>query len=164
MVTSACHLAVAFVPLVMALAAQQRNAPSAAGPLVGTWRLVSFEDWDAAGHRSQPYGEHPRGYFVYDATGHLSVQIMRTPPLPPLSSGDVAVATGAEKEAAYDAYLAYFGTYTVDAERGVVVHHVEGALMPTFTGTDQPRQFVLNGDTLIIGDQKRWKRVLERVH
>ncbi len=33
-----------------------------------------------------------------------------------------------------------------------------------YTNTDQPRPFILKGDTLIIGDQKTWKRVLERVH
>jgi hypothetical protein len=33
-----------------------------------------------------------------------------------------------------------------------------------YTHTDQPRPFVLHGDTLIIGDQTTWRRVLQRVH
>ena len=41
--------------------------------------------------------------------------------------------------AAYTAYVAYFGTYTVDTEKHVVTHHVEGSLAPGFTDTDQPR-------------------------
>jgi hypothetical protein len=157
-------LAIAFTLLLAALAVRQSGAaPRGADALVGTWRLISFENWDAAGNRSVPYGEHPSGYFVYDPTGHLSVQVMRTPPLAPFASGTWEGGTVAEKEAAFDAYLAYYGTYTVDVERGVVVHHVEGALSPSYTHTDQPRPFVLRGDTLVISDPKRWKRVLERV-
>ena len=60
-------------------------------------------------------------------------------------------------------YFAYFGTYTVDAEKRVVTHHVEGSLAPDFTGTDQPRPFKLEGHWLEIGDGKAWRRVLERV-
>lgn len=137
--------------------------PAGSQGLVGTWRLVSYEDWDKAGKVSHFYGEHPSGYIVYDTTGHVFVNFMRIPPLPAFASGDEDTATQAEKQAAYDAYAAYFGTYTVDREHGIVVHHVEGSLNPMYTRTDQPRPFVLKGDTLILGDQKTWKRVLERV-
>jgi Lipocalin-like domain len=129
--------------------------------IVGTWRLLSYEDWDKSGRRTVPFGEHPRGYIVFDPTGHVTIQIMRMPALPPLASGDEEVATPGEKQAAYDAYAAYFGTYTV--RNGQFVTHVEGSLRPTYTNTDQPRPFTLTGDRLIIGDQKRWKRVLQRV-
>ena len=64
---------------------------------------------------------------------------------------------------AFTGYVAYFGTYTVDAAKNVVIHHVEGSLKPSFIGTDQPRPFILAGDHLIIGDDKTWRRVLERV-
>jgi hypothetical protein len=64
---------------------------------------------------------------------------------------------------AFTGYVAYFGTYTVDAAKSVVIHHVEGSLKPSFIGTDQPRPFTLAGDRLIIGDGKTWRRVLERV-
>lgn len=48
------------------------------------------------------------------------------------------------------AYVAYFGTYTVDATKGTVTHHVEGSLRPDYTGTDQVRPFRVDGDQLII--------------
>ena len=54
-------------------------------------------------------------------------------------------------------------TYTVDPEKRVVTHHVEGSLAPDFTDTHQPRPFKLEGDQLEIGDGKTWRRVLERV-
>jgi len=138
--------------------------PPGSEDLVGTWRLVSYEDWDATGKVSRPYGEHLRGYIIFDSTGHVSVNLMRMPALPPFASKDEKIVTPAEKEAAFDAYGAYFGTYSVDRLHGTFVTHVEGSLNPMYTNTDQPRPFVLKGDTLIIGDQKTWKRVLERVH
>jgi hypothetical protein len=134
--------------------------------LMGTWRLVEFADLDKDGKWQHRFGEPPRGYFVYDATGHVHIQIMKIPPLLPFLEANVAQGKPPSAEhalAAYCAYVAYFGTYTVDAEKHVVTHHVEGSLAPEFTDTNQPRPFKLEGDRLEIGDGKTWRRVLERV-
>lgn len=138
-----------------------RLAASTGDGLVGTWRLLSFEDWDVAGKRSAPFGEEPRGYFIFDATGHVSICIMRTPALPAFASAELYGGTPAEKQAAYDAYFSYFGTYRVEAGRFET--HVEGSLYPSFTGTDQPRAFTLQGNSLTLGDGKSWSRTLVRV-
>jgi hypothetical protein len=153
-----------------ALAFAQRSTPGA-HTLIGTWRLVEFADLDLVdpdkeGKWQCRFGEHPRGYFVYDATGHVHIQIMKVPALAPFPEANVAKAKLPSAEhalAAYAAYVAYFGTYTVDAKMQVVTHHVEGSLAPEFTETDQPRPFKLEGDRLEIGDAKTWRRVLERV-
>lgn len=118
--------------------------------LVGTWRVEEVRDTDAAGKVTYPYGEHPIGYIVYDPTGHVHVQLMRTPAPQPFASGDDGAGTDAEVRAAYVGYAAYFGTYTVDARTGTVVHRVEGSLMPGYNGTDQPRPFKVRGDELVI--------------
>jgi hypothetical protein len=132
--------------------------------LIGTWRLVSFEDRvDPNSEWTYPFGKNPSGYFVYDETGHVTIQIMRTPPPSKFASGDDARPTPEEAKAVYDGYVAYFGTYTVDEAKHVVIHHVEGSMHPSFIGTDQERIFELSADRLIIGDQKTWLRVLERV-
>jgi hypothetical protein len=63
-------------------------------------------------------------------------------------------------------YCSYFGTYTVDAKKGVWITHVIGGNIPTYLGTDQPRSFTLSGDKLVIWEsyQKGDKRVeAERV-
>ena len=145
--------------------APRSSSASAVSPqnLLGTWRLVSYEDWTPSGERRTPYGEHPIGYFVYDATGHVFVTFMKGPAMSAEGFVRGVPATPERKSAAFDGYVAYFGTYTVDPEKHVVVHHVEGSLNPSYTGTDQPRPFELSGDTLIIGNQKTWKRVLARV-
>lgn len=150
-------------------ATRTNPATSAQEPgLVGTWRLVRFENRSKDGRLEQPYGVHPLGYFVYDPTGHLSVQIMRNPPLPPFASGDEEEPTDAEKMQAYGAYVAYFGTYRVDKAKHVLHHQVEGALNTTYTNTDQLRPYRLNGDTLIIElndpkDGTHYYRELHRV-
>jgi hypothetical protein len=56
----------------------------------------------------------------------------------------------------------YFGTYTVDWKKSIVTHHVKGGSLLWYIDTDQPRQFMLKGDTLIIGDNKTSRRVLVR--
>jgi hypothetical protein len=135
--------------------------------LVGTWRLVRYTDTDPSGKVTYPFGENPRGYFVYDPTGHLSVQIMRMPPRPVFASGEDDKGTDAEVRAAYEGYVAYFGTYRVDEANSVVTHVVEGSLNPGYTGTDQPRAFTLHGDVLIIQvrdkDGSSYFRELHRV-
>lgn len=134
--------------------------------LIGTWRLVEFADLDKDGKWQYWYGEHPRGYFVYDATGHVHVQIMKVPPLAPFSESNFDAGKMPSPEhalAAYTTYLAYFGTYTVDTNTHVVTIHVEGSLAPDYTDTDQPRPYKLEGDRLEISDGKTSRRVLERV-
>jgi hypothetical protein len=125
------------------------SAGTLASRLVGTWQALEIVDTDQAGKVSYPYGEHPVGYIVYDATGHLHVQLMRTPATPPFAAGDEH-GTDQEVRAAYDGYVAYFGTYEVDEAQGKVVHRVQGSLMPSYTGTDQPRPIRIVGDELII--------------
>lgn len=128
--------------------------------IVGTWKLISAEDVDPNTGKWVPYtfGNPPSGYFIYDATGHASIQIMTTPPVP-LASPDNP--TPAEALAIFNAYIAYYGTYTVDDVNISV--QVEGAWDPSQVGTNQARPYELSGDTLIIGDQKTYKRTLERV-
>jgi hypothetical protein len=137
-----------------------------ADTLIGTWRLVEVADLNKDGKWQYRFGEHPRGYFVYDGTGHVHIQIMKVPalaPFPEAKLNDGNLPSPEHAIAAYTAYVAYFGTYTVDAEKRVVTHHVEGSLAPDFTDTDQPRPFKLEGDRLEIGDGTTWRRVLERV-
>src|SRR6516165_3853553 len=109
----------------------------------GTWRLVSFEDRkdekDPNSEWIYPYGKNPKGYIVYDETGHVTVQIMRTPPPAKFASGDDKKPTLEEAKAAYEGYVAYFGTYTIDEASHSVIHHVEGSLGPSYIGTDQKR-------------------------
>ena len=151
------HLARTIVGLVVLLVVSTSTVSVSAQPVVGlaaqllgTWKLVKYVDTDASGKITYRFGEQPLGYFVYDPTGHLSIQIMRMPPRPAFESADDDNGTNDEVRTAYNAYVAYFGTYRVDEQRHIVTHIVEGSLKPSYTGTEQPRPFKLNGDTLVI--------------
>jgi len=128
--------------------------------LVGTWRLISAEDVDPDTGQWVPYtfGNPPSGYFIYDNTGHASIQIMTTPPQ---TIANPKKVTPEEALAIFNAYIAYYGTYTVDSANITV--QVEGSLNPTQVGSAQVRPYQLSGDTLIIGDQVTYKRTLTRV-
>jgi Lipocalin-like domain len=128
--------------------------------LVGTWKLVSAEDVDPKTGKWVPYtfGNPPAGYFIYDAEGHASIQIMTTPPTV-IASPDSP--TPEEALEIFNGYIAYFGTYTTDEAN--IHHQVEGAWDPSQVGSVQTRPYELDGDTLIIGDQVTYKRTLTRV-
>lgn len=124
-----------------------RTAPD----LVGTWRFESYEDRDGAGKLVRPYGAAPAGLLIYDATGHMAVQIMKTPP-PDVASDDWERFTVAEKVALYDGYVAYFGRFEVDTARRVVVHLPEADLSRLYIGRREERHFELAGDRLVLSE------------
>ena len=61
-------------------------------------------------------------------------------PRPSFPSG-YEQATPEEIKAVYDGYFAYFGTYTVDEDEGIVTHHVQSSKRPSYVGTHQKRLF-----------------------
>ena len=131
--------------------------------IVGTWRLVEFADMDSATHEwKYRYGKNPRGYFTYTKSGILNLNISTDNP--PKISEDSAKRHNINLLDLIDhVALGYFGTYTVDEKNSTVIHHVKGGSILWYIDTDQPRRFHLEGDTLTIGDNKTWKRVLVRV-
>lgn len=131
--------------------------------LVGTWRLVEYSDFDTATKRwTHPYGEKPRGYFTYTNSGIVNLNISAENPL--VISPDSEYIKPFTLGTLLDNAAGYFGTYTIDSINSIVTHHVKGGSVLTYIGTDQHRQFILNGDTLLIGDPtfKVGKRVLVR--
>ena len=144
--------------------------PDAASVLVGTWRLVSFESKTAGGAIRHQLGPAATGRLVYDAAGYMSAQLM-DPERPQFASGDLTQGSDTEVRAAVAGYIAYYGTYTIDQTRGVVTHHVQGALFPNWVGGDQTRYFRLDGNRLTVttppirigGEDSRTVLVWERV-
>ena len=139
-------------------------APTLRQQLLGTWRLVSVENREAGEPEWKSlFGESPRGYIMYDATGHMAVQFEKTPPPAKFASGDDWKPTPDEVLGVYLGYVAYFGTFTVDEKASVVTHHVEGSLRPSYFATDQKRPAKLEGNRLILSDGKTFRVVWERV-
>jgi hypothetical protein len=137
--------------------------------LVGTWKLISYEDRPAGAPIEYPYGVKPTGLLIYDSSGHMAIQIMKTPPQK-VASGNEYHLTPQEKIALVDGYVAYFGTYTVDWTKHVVTVTAQGDLYSVYIGAREERPFVLEGNRLTL--VPRWEqdgksiqgiRVFERV-
>ncbi|HST61309.1 MAG TPA: lipocalin-like domain-containing protein [Longimicrobium sp.] len=126
--------------------------------IAGTWKLISAEDVVDGEWVPYTFGNPPSGYFIYNENGIASVQIMTTPPVT-LTTPDTP--TPDEAQQIFNKYIAYYGTWTADAVNITV--QVEGAWDPSQVGTAQARPYQLDGDTLIIGDQVKYKRTLQRV-
>jgi|ERR1039457_3441161 hypothetical protein len=117
-------------------------------PFIGTWRLVSYESQDDAGGVHYPMGRKVVGRLTYDKQGNMSALVSRAD-VSPFASGDFRGATEAEVRAAFDGFVAYFGTYTFNQSADVVTHHVESASFPNWTGTEQIRYVKAEGQRLV---------------
>lgn len=160
-------------PITTARPAESMLLGGAPKGIVGTWRLVRFEDFEN-GKTIRRFGEKPTGLFVYTADGHIIIQIANpanpaciTPAksaLPGIKSDRLLSSCKAGQfETLLDGTVAYWGTYSVDASGRMVTHNVIADVANGYAGTAQPRPFRLNGDQLILGDGKTSIRVLERV-
>jgi len=72
-------------------------------PLIGTWRLISWENRSLDGQISYPLGKDAVGYIIYNQDGYMFVAIMR-PDRATFAAGDLL--SGSIEEKAYAA-----GTY-----------------------------------------------------
>ena len=116
---------------------------------VGTWKLASFESQRSSGEVTYPMGKDAVGMIMYDANGHMSVQVMR-PDRPVFASSDRIKGTPAEIVPAFEGFIAYYGTYEVNEEEGIVTHHVEGSLFPNWVGIAHRRFFEFSGNRLTL--------------
>jgi hypothetical protein len=66
----------------------------------------------------------------------------------PFVSGDPRRGSPEEIKVAYEGCIFYYGTYDVDDEEGVVIHHVERSSFPNWDEGDQRRFFEFSGDRL----------------
>ena len=129
---------------------------------IGTWKLISFEHMEPDGSVAYPYGRNPVGLLIYDASGHMSVQVMSSDRAP-LSSDDLQQVGPDEIKQILEGFTAFFGTYEVNESEAVVIHRVEGHLLPNSVGKTLKRKYELNGNRLILRPGADRKVVWERV-
>ena len=131
-----------------ALAQTATPAPTVA-QLLGTWKLVSIEDTMNSGATgpSQQFGPHPHGFIMYEPDGHMCATI---------ANGDrpawkdPANPTNEEKNAYYDTFIAYCGTFKLDGATSTLTHYPSVAWTPAYVDSTQVRPFKLDGDRLTI--------------
>jgi hypothetical protein len=136
---------------------------------VGAWRLICWEIALCDGTVVYPYGKDVVGYLIYTADGHMSAQIMdpdrrQSDPNFALESAAAQTLSDSDRARAYTTYLSYCGTYRVAGEN--VIHQVEAALIPSWTGSKQVRRFKFDKGCLILKSGShtlRWERAGEHV-
>ncbi len=116
---------------------------------VDIWNLISCDAVRKNGCVLPIYGKKPVGRLFYDANGNLSVHIMKDG-RPNFVNATKFRASAMEMRAAYEVYEAFFSTYDVDQENGVIIHHLIGGLFPNWIGSDQSRYYKFDGDRLIL--------------
>jgi Lipocalin-like domain len=131
--------------------------------LVGAWTLASSEVHFTGASVERPWGPGPVGLLIYDPSGAMSVQIMRSgrPARAPRPSvPEEVLGTIGENEAV--GYLGYGGRYEVDEAARTIAHHVECSLLPEQVGTTVVRSYEQHGRQLVlrtppvrIGDRER---------
>jgi hypothetical protein len=122
---------------------QSARQSETAKRFIGTWKLVSIVEPESEGAR----GPHPTGLIIYDATGHMAVQIMPDRVRPKYAG---TLPTPNEARAAVLGYAAYFGTYTVDERARTVTHHREGNINPGELGDFVRRYEFLPGNRIVL--------------
>jgi hypothetical protein len=116
-------------------------------PLVGTWRLLSWENRTLDGQVSRPLGDQASGYIAYTQDGYVFVAIMGAARRRFVAE-DLLGGSTAEKADAAETYVSYCGRYEFHGE--TVLHHVELSLFPNWIDATQERLVEISGDRLTL--------------
>jgi hypothetical protein len=128
---------------------------SVAARLVGAWRYVGIMVDGAP----RPGDAKTKGIIYYGASGEMAVQVAPDK----LRKCAGAEPTPEEAKEALIGYVAYFGTYSIDAAAGTVTHHREISLQPGST-YDVVRKYKFVDDRLILRPVgENWDIVWERI-
>jgi hypothetical protein len=127
-------------------AASNASAETLKQKIVGTWTVVSVVN-DNKGNKTETFGPHPIGYFIFDRTGHVAIQIMKSD-IPKFASNNKNTGTDTENKAVVQGSIANFGTYKIDEKDHSASMHYIGSSYPNWNGTDQKRSIAITGDQM----------------
>src|SRR4051812_9730646 len=114
--------------------------------LVGTWKLVSWVQFEPNGSTSPALvGTNIAGRLMFDATGNFSLQMISE--RPKWAAEGRMSGTAEENAAAAQGVLSYFGTYSVTQDG--IGFHIERSSFPNLTGLDVRRVLIsFTGDVM----------------
>ena len=131
----------------------------------GPARAQSVDQRIVGVYTLKPYSVHGfelTGRLSYDCSGRMWAML-----LPAHRDPITAQSTPEEYRDTMRGVVAYYGTYDIDRSTGRVIHHVEGASNPAWTGMDFVRWFRFEGSDLLISldpdfnNPLLWKRLPE---
>lgn len=111
---------------------------------VGTWELSSIEGKSDAGHwiTAPRFGQSkPAGILMYDDEGNMAVQITTNPRF---------TGWSAERPEMINGYVAYYGTYEINADDGTITHHRLSHTNADVANLSVVRYFSFSDDTLTL--------------
>ena len=112
---------------------------------VGVWKFVARESRRSNGEILPSKSPFQRGFIIYTATGHVAVQLLRDT----RQAYPIDQPTGEQAQAALENYIAYYGDFTVDQEKGTVTHHRQAHINPA-QETDAVRSYAFLGNRLML--------------
>lgn len=105
----------------------------------GVWKLVSYEvEIQGTGEIMNPMGQHPGGNVIFTPEGRVMFVLT--------AEGRKAGKSPEEKAKLLDTVIAYSGSYRIEADKWIT--SVEVAWNPEWVGTEQARNFRVEGDRL----------------
>lgn len=110
------------------------------GPLIGVWKLVSWQVIADGEPPQDVFGLHPKGYLILTAEGRAIVLTTSESRQPGV--GD------AERAALHKSMVAYTGRYRVEGNDFIT--RVDVSWNEEWNGTEQRRHFRIEGDKLFI--------------
>jgi hypothetical protein len=107
--------------------------------VVGTWKLVSFVDEFQDGTEPRAaFGNRPTGYVVFTAEGRVMFMVEAEGRKPPENDE--------QRAAAFRTFIAFTGRYRLEGEKFITA--VDVSSNPAWVGTEQVREYRLEGDSL----------------
>ena len=124
----------------VALATSLAAAAEEQHPLIGSWKLVSWQVISEDGTAHDVFGASPKGYLVLTPEGRSIVVTT--------AAGRVGGMDDANRATLHKSMLAYSGRYRV--EGGDFITTVEVSWNEEWNGTEQRRHYRIEGDKLFI--------------
>ena len=111
---------------------------------VGTWELLLIEEKTDTGDwiRARRFGEsRPVGVLMYDGQGNMAVQITTDPR---------NTTRSAERPEFINGYVAYYGTYEINASDSTITHHRRSHVNADVAKLSVVRYFSFSDDNLTL--------------
>jgi hypothetical protein len=109
-------------------------------PLVGSWKMVSYQRVLDNGEPQNGLGEHPKGFVILTPEGRA---VLLT-----TADGRKPAASDADRAELWKSMVAYTGKYRIEGNDFIT--SVDVSWNEVWNGTEQRRHFQIEGDKLIL--------------